>query len=81
MSELKPSSEYPIFPKTYDLIHWLMTVTVNFPKSQRFVLARRIEEAALNFYEYLLEARKVDPASRRDVLCRADVEYDLITRG
>jgi four helix bundle protein len=71
-------ADSPLFVKTYDLLKYLLPMTQKFPKSQRFVLARRIEEAALNFYECLLEARKVDPADRRDVLLRADVELEKL---
>jgi hypothetical protein len=31
--------ESPIFTKTYDLLEWLIAVTLKFPKSQRFVMA------------------------------------------
>lgn len=68
----------PLFIKTYDLLKYLMPVTQKFPRSQRFVLAKRIEDAALDFYECLLEARKVDIVTRRDVLRRADVELEKL---
>ena len=68
----------PLFVKTYDLLKYLMPVTQKFPRSQRFVLAKRIEDAALDFYEYLLEARKVDVLTRRGVLRRADVELEKL---
>lgn len=32
--------------------------TIKFPKSQRFVMAKRIEDAVLNFYDLLLLAVK-----------------------
>jgi rubrerythrin len=48
--------ESPIFVKTYDYIKWLLEHTIKFPKSQRFVMAKRIEEAALRFYDLLLLA-------------------------
>lgn len=68
----------PLFVKTYDLLKYLIPVTQKFPKSQRFVLAKRIQDAAMNFYESLLEARKVDLLTRRDVLRRADVELEKL---
>ena len=44
-----PIQESPIFIKTYDFTKWLLEHTIRFPKSQRFVMAKRIEDAALNF--------------------------------
>ena len=46
--------EYPIYPKTYDLIAYLIPVTQSFPKSQRFVLAKRIQDTALDFNGLLM---------------------------
>jgi len=66
-------SEYPIFPKTHDLILWLTGRAMQFPKSQRFVLARRVQDAALDFYALLIEARKVERVERSRVLLQADV--------
>ena len=37
--------ESPIFVKTYDFVKWLLEHTIKFPKSQRFVMAKRVEEA------------------------------------
>ncbi len=49
-------SESPIFARTYDLIEWLLHVTEHFPRSQRFVLARRIQDAAFDLQDELLRA-------------------------
>jgi hypothetical protein len=68
----------PLFVKTYDLLKYLIPTTEKFPKSQRFVLAKRIQDAALDLHECLLEARKVDALARRDVLLRADVELEKL---
>jgi hypothetical protein len=71
-------ADSPLFVKTYDLLKYLIPTTEKFPKSQRFVLAKRIQDAALDFHEYLLEARKVDPLARCEVLRRADVELEKL---
>jgi four helix bundle protein len=71
-------ADSPLFVKSYDLVKYLIPATQKFPKSQRFVLAKRIQDAALDFYEYLLEARKVDVLSRRAVLRQADVELEKL---
>jgi hypothetical protein len=44
--------ESPIFVKTYDFAKWLLEHTIKFPKSQRFVMAKQIEEALRNFLAY-----------------------------
>lgn len=33
--------ESPIFTRTYDLVRWLIPVTIKFPRQHRFVLAAR----------------------------------------
>ena len=71
-------NDSPLFVKTYDLLKYLISTTEKFPKSQRFVLAERVRNAAMDFYEYLLEARKVGLLARRDVLLRADIELEKL---
>ncbi len=70
--------EYPIYPKTYDLIAYLIPATQSFPKSQRFVLAKRIQDTALDFNDLLILARKVRVDDRRDVLRRADAKLEAL---
>jgi hypothetical protein len=70
--------EYPLFPKTYDLLAWLLPHTEKFRKSQRFGLAKRVEDAALNFQTLIIKARKVTGASRAETLVLADVELDVL---
>jgi hypothetical protein len=50
--------ESPIFSKTYDLLQRLIPRTLEFPKSQRFVMALRVQQTVLNFYELLVQAGK-----------------------
>lgn len=78
MNQKPAATEYPIFPKTYDLIVWLMQTTVNFPKSQRFVLAKWVQDTVLEFHELLIAARKVDVQQRKAVLLRADVKLETL---
>jgi hypothetical protein len=62
----------PIFVKTYDLVRWLIPMTIKFPRHQRFVLAEAVQRTALRFQERLIEAvRAPDP---RPVLRQADVD-------
>ncbi|MGQ0602366.1 MAG: diversity-generating retroelement protein Avd [Anaerolineales bacterium] len=48
--------ESPIFSKTYDLVAWLIPLTVKFPRQQRFVMAAALQHEALRFQELLIEA-------------------------
>jgi hypothetical protein len=54
--------ESPIFTRVYDLVCWLIPMTVKFPRQQRFVLAEAVQRTALGFQERLIEAaRAADP--------------------
>ena len=75
---MRASSEYIIFPKTHDLVLWLMQATQHFPRNQRFVMAKRVQDAALDFHDALIEARKAPAAERERVLLRADVALETL---
>lgn len=64
--------QMPIFSKTYDLVCWLLRVTEHFPRSQRFVVTRRLLDAALDFQELLVEANGLRGGERRQRLVQAD---------
>ena len=67
----------PIFVKTYDLLVWLLGRTGNFPKNERFRMARRLEDSAFAFHDLLLQAGRLSKERReekRRLLLRADVE-------
>jgi cytosine/adenosine deaminase-related metal-dependent hydrolase len=66
--------ESPIFSKTYDLLLWLIPATTKFPREQRFVLARVVQETALRFQERLIEAGVGHGRARGRALAQADVE-------
>ena len=68
--------ELPIFCKTYDFMKWLLLHTIKFPKSQRFVLAKRIEDTFLNFYELLIAA--VKSKDKLLILINADIELEKV---
>jgi hypothetical protein len=60
--------ESPLFTRTRDLLRWLIPLTVKFPRSQRFVLASRLQQRVLDFQEQIIEAGKASdslPALRR----------------
>jgi four helix bundle protein len=66
----------PIFAKTSNFILWLLQHTESFPKSERFRLAKRIEDSAFDFYENLITAVKVSDKKRW--LLTADLELDKL---
>jgi hypothetical protein len=69
---MKQFQESPAFTRCYDLLRWLLPQTEKFPRSQRFVLARALNDAALHLHERLAEAVHGQQASLS--LSQADVE-------
>lgn len=69
---MKKFQESPAFTRCYDLLRWLIPTTEKFPRSQRFVLARALNDAALRLHERLAEA--VHGQQALDSLAQADVE-------
>lgn len=68
--------ESPIFVRTYDWLRWLLPVTLTFPKSQRFLMAQRLQQKSLDFYDHLVAAgRRVEIAEN---LQQADVLLEQI---
>lgn len=72
------NQETPLFAKTYDLLVYLLPAAERFPRSQRFVLGRRIQEIGLGFLDLLLAARKAPNDARGALLHQADVELDRL---
>jgi hypothetical protein len=68
--------ESPIFTRTYDLLKWLIPVTLKFPKSQRFVMAQRVQDTALDFQELLVAA--VFSQDKAPILTQADTELQKL---
>ena len=68
------TTESPLFVRTYDFIQWLIPCTMSFPRSQRFVLTKRLQDSMLNFYEAIIEAALCSDRQRPARLRAADVE-------
>ncbi len=64
----------PIFVRTYDFLLWLIPRTSKFPREQRFVLAKAVQETALRFQETLIEAGMSKGRTLNRLLVRADIE-------
>jgi len=69
--------ESPIFLKSFETLEWLLAHTQKFRKSQRFVMAKRMEEAALSFHDSLIWATKTE--EKNNALARAD--FHCLTLG
>ena len=70
-------NQSPIFSKTYDFILWLLDHTEKFPKSERFRMARRLEDTAFEFYELLIEATRTK-RKKQQLLWQADLVLDKL---
>ena len=68
--------ESPIFIKSFETLEWILNHTSKFPKPQRFVMAKRIEEAALAFHDNLLLAAKRQ--EKRAALGEADFHLERL---
>jgi four helix bundle protein len=68
----------PIFARTYDFLSWLIPQTLKFPRSQRFVVTRRLQDAALDFQEHILEANRLRDTARLKKLRQADADLDKV---
>ena len=47
-----------IFKRAYQLTQQILKATELFPKSQRFLMAARLEEAAIQILEYIIQANE-----------------------
>jgi len=68
----------PIFTKTFDFVTWLLAATNHFPRSQRFVVTKRLLDAGLNFQELLVDANARRGQARLSQLDLADAELDKV---
>ncbi len=48
---MKRKEDYPIFDKSYQLSTEIFRETMKFPKSQRYAIAQRLQDASLGFIE------------------------------
>ena len=67
-----------IFPRTYDLLTWLLPRTMDFPRTQRFVVTKRFQDAALDFQERIIEANRLRGRARLERLRQADAALDKV---
>ena len=53
-----------IFKKSYQLTQEILQATSLFPKSQRFLMAARLEETAIKILEYITQANTLETLSK-----------------
>ena len=68
--------ESPIFIKSFETLLWLLEHTKKFPSHQRFVMAKRMEEAGLSFHDCIVWATKTK--EKRKVLVEADYHLERL---
>lgn len=68
----------PLFTKTFDFVTWLLPLTNHFPRSQRFIVTKRLLDAALDFQERVLEANTARMPARLEKLNEADAALDKV---
>jgi four helix bundle protein len=72
------NQEMVIFSKVYDFIAWLIPLSMKFPRSHRFIVTKRLQDAALNFYEKINHANKYRAQNRLRFLNAADIELNTL---
>ncbi|UCC75950.1 MAG: diversity-generating retroelement protein Avd [Anaerolineales bacterium] len=70
--------EMPLFTRTFDFIAWLMPATNHFPRSQRFLVTKRLLDAALDFQEMVIQANNLRGGRRMSRLLQADEMLDRV---
>jgi hypothetical protein len=71
-------AQSPIFHKTHDLLHWLIPLTLKFPRQQRDVLSKRLQDNAFELQQVLIMAAALaDPSP---MLSEADIHLLLLRR-
>jgi len=67
-----------IFTRTYDFLSWLIPRSMDFPRSQRFVVTKRLQDAALDFQEQIIDANRRQGRGRMERLRQADASLDKV---
>jgi hypothetical protein len=67
----------PMFVKTEEFMVWLLGHTAKFPKSERFRLAQRIDNAIFDFHAVLIAAATY-PNQAREYLLQAQLELNKL---
>ncbi|MDZ4768729.1 MAG: diversity-generating retroelement protein Avd [Chloroflexota bacterium] len=72
------SDEMVIFPRTFDLVSWLVPKADGFPKAHRFVITKRLLDALLDFQETIIHANAQRGDARLAHLRDADAHLTIL---
>ncbi len=72
------SDDLVILTRTFDLLTWLLPQCEKFPKAQRFVMTKRLQDAALDFQESLFDANARNGSDRLHHLEAADAHLNKL---
>ncbi len=75
---MPPAKELIIFTQTYDMLAWLLAQCERFPKSQRFAVTQRLQNAALDFQEAIFHANARKGLQRLHHLQAADAHLNSL---
>ncbi|MBI5291875.1 MAG: diversity-generating retroelement protein Avd [Chloroflexi bacterium] len=68
----------PLFARTFDFLSWLLPRAQNFPRPQRFAVTQRLQNAALDFQELIVDADSARGANRLERLRQADAALSKV---
>lgn len=72
------SEKETVLTKMYDLLLYLIPQLNKFPRSQKFLLADRIEKQILDIMEYLIEAYYTTTEKKQPILRRVNLELEKL---
>jgi hypothetical protein len=67
-----------LFTRTVDFLAWLLPALNTFPRSQRFAVTKRLQDAALDFQETIIEANNARGQARYAKISQADAALDKV---
>jgi hypothetical protein len=76
--EEKTMEEMPLFVRTHDFVAWLLPASNRFPRSQRFLVTKRLLDAALDFLETIVQANNRRGVERLSKLREAGEILDSV---
>ncbi|OPZ65878.1 MAG: hypothetical protein BWY85_00237 [Firmicutes bacterium ADurb.Bin506] len=80
-STLNRTGELTAITKAKDLVdHTMWASNKVFPKSVRFTLSQRMETAALDILQNLIEANEIYPRSPEEATKRSELQRDALTK-
>jgi four helix bundle protein len=72
------ANDMVIMTRTFDMLTWLIPACEQFPKAQRFVVTQRLTDAALDFYESIIQANNHHNQVRLTHLRDASANLDIL---